>query len=98
MRAKIFGTPSIGWIDATAAVGARGALFVAGPEQADIRAHAKVIGEEFGECLVSANEATTLNPLLRAETLGECFYCTGYRRRLVDDALPQDGPSARSVH
>ena len=62
-------------IDGQPLLSARGALFVAGPEQAeDIRAHAKVIGEEFGECLVSANEATALNPLLRAETLGECFY------------------------
>ena len=62
-------------IDGLPLLSARGALFTTDPEQADgIREHAKAIGDEFGESLVSAEVAATLNPLLRADTLGECFY------------------------
>ena len=70
-----FFTTSHGPIDQRPLLGARGALFVADPDQSDaIHNHAAAIGHEFGEVIISGREAAQLNPLLRSETLGACFY------------------------
>ena len=70
-----FFTASHALIEQQPLLGARGALFVADPDQKDaIHTHAAAIGHEFGETIVSNKKAAQINPLLRSDMLGACFY------------------------